>query len=397
MAASSNANGPSGTAQPPHSPLGSAARPDAVGAIDTVVAIVGSGFGGLSTAIRLQRAGIHDFLILERENRVGGTWRDATFPGAACDVRAVLYSLATDPYPEWERSFAEGKQIYEYTVMCFDRYRLHDRVILGADVIAASFDEAAGTWLLEIADGRRVRARAMVLGCGPLSTPAWPNIPDRNAFRGDMFHASRWNHACSIDDKRVGVIGTGATAIQFVPKIVDSVKSLTLFQRTPPWIVPKPDRKIGKFERAVYRRWPFIQKLVRLLVHLQDEFNGAPFTAFPRLARLGRFLARRHMERAIRDPELRVKLTPNYTFGCKRVLLSNDFYPALLHERTRLETASIDRFVADGIITADGQHHAFDAIICATGYDVHSAPAPFAIAGRRGQKLSDTWREFPQA
>jgi cation diffusion facilitator CzcD-associated flavoprotein CzcO len=365
--------------------------------ITTTVAIVGAGFAGLSMAIRLLRSDIHDFVILERADRVGGTWRDSTFPGAACDVQSLFYSLSTDPYPEWTRSFAEQEEILEYTRQCFDRYQLHDRVMLRTGVTSATFDESDGMWLVETESGCSVRARALVLGCGPLSTPAWPDIPDRQSFRGELFHASRWKHDIKLEGKRVGVIGTGATAVQFVPKIVDRVRALTVFQRTPPWIVPKPERKISEFERAIYRRWPLAQKAMRLLVYLETELKGLPFSGKPRLVRVAESLAKQYIDKSVSDPELRAKLTPNYTFGCKRVLLSNDYYPALLHHKTRLETAGIERFTLDGILTSDRQNHQFDVIICATGYDIHTQPAPFEIIGRGAQTLSACWRNFPQA
>jgi cation diffusion facilitator CzcD-associated flavoprotein CzcO len=367
------------------------------GVITTTVAIIGAGFSGLSTAIRLCRANIQDFVVLERGEEVGGTWRDSTFPGAACDVNSLLYSLSTDPYPEWRRSFAEQAQILEYTQQCFDRHQLRERVMLRADVTAATFDEADGRWLVTTADGRAVRARAVVLACGPLSTPAWPDIPERARFAGTLFHAARWRHDCALDGKRVGVIGTGATAIQFVPEIAPRVAALTVFQRTAPWIVPRPDRPISAFARSVYRRWPLVQRAMRMLVYLVTEFKGLPFTRLPKLAPLGEKITRRHMEKVIRDPKLRAKLTPHYTFGCKRVLLSNDYYPAMLRSNVTLETASIAHFTEDGVRTDDGREHRFDVLICATGYDIHTQPAPFEIRGRRGELLAEQWKDMPQA
>ncbi|MEZ4358942.1 MAG: NAD(P)/FAD-dependent oxidoreductase [Kofleriaceae bacterium] len=365
--------------------------------ITTTVAIIGAGFSGLSTAIRLRRAKIEDFVILERGAEIGGTWRDSTFPGAACDVSSLLYSLSTDPYPEWRRTFAEQEQILEYTRRCFDRHDLHPRVLLNANATSATFEEAEGRWRITTEDGREVCARALVLACGPLSTPAWPDLPDRERFRGALFHAARWRHDCALEGKRVGVIGTGATAVQFVPEIVDKVGALTVFQRTPPWIVPRPDRPVSAFARSIYRRWPLVQRFMRLLVYLSAELKGLPFTSAPRLAHLGEKITRRHMEQAIADPELRAKLTPSYTFGCKRVLLSNDYYPALTHERATLETASIERFTEDGVLTRDGRRHAFDVLVCATGYDLHTQPAPFSIFGRGGEPLAERWGAFPQA
>lgn len=376
-----------------HQPITTMTHPSPI----KTVAIVGTGFGGLSTAIQLQRARIRDLVLLERNDHIGGTWRDSTFPGAGCDIKSVLYSLSTDPYPEWTHSFADQTEILTYTKQCFKRHELHDRVMLGANVTSARFDEDDRLWQVLTEDGHETRARAIVLACGPLSTPAWPDIPDRQAFRGELFHAARWNHACQLEGKRVAVIGTGATAIQFVPQIVDQVASLTIFQRTPPWIVPKPERQISAFERALYRRWPVAQQAVRRLVYLENELKGLPFYGLPGLIRMGERTAKQHMEKTIHDPELRARLTPHYTLGCKRVLLSNHYYPALLHEHTHLETNGIERFTADGIQTRDGRHHSLDVIICATGYDIHTRPAPFEIIGRNAQKLSECWKDLPQA
>jgi cation diffusion facilitator CzcD-associated flavoprotein CzcO len=293
------------------------------------VVVVGAGFAGIGMGAALRREGIEDFTILEQAGRVGGTWRDNHYPGAACDVESHLYSFSFAPNPRWSRTFAPQAEILDYLEDCADRFGLRPHLRLNTRVVGARFDDAAGLWEVETGDGRVRRARVLVAGCGGLSRPALPELPGLGTFAGPTFHSARWDHGVRLAGKRVALVGTGASAIQIVPAIAPEVGRLHVHQRTAPWILPKPDRPLTERERAIFRRAPVMQQLARLAQYWRHELFAVGFVVDTRIMRLGEHLARRHMEASVADRELRAKLRPGFTFGCKRVLLSNDYYPAL--------------------------------------------------------------------
>ncbi|MDF3834700.1 NAD(P)/FAD-dependent oxidoreductase [Cupriavidus basilensis] len=361
------------------------------------IAIIGTGFAGLAMAIRLKQSGRHDFAIFEKAAAVGGTWRDNHYPGCACDVQSHLYSFSFAPNPDWSRMFSPQPEIRAYLERCTDQFRLRPHLRLNHELRRAAWDEAGGTWQLEMADGKRVRARVLVSGMGGLSRPAYPDIPGLDRFRGEAFHSQHWNHGYALAGKRVAVIGTGASAIQFVPQIAPQVAHLDLFQRTPPWIMPKPDRRVSAAERWLFRRLPFAQKLLRTGIYWTLESRVLGFVVHPGLMKVVERIARRHIRQQIADPALRATVTPDYTIGCKRVLISNDYFPALARANVDVVTAGIDRIEADAIVMRDGSRREADCIIFGTGFHATDPIPRGAILGQRGTDLLDAWRDGAEA
>jgi cation diffusion facilitator CzcD-associated flavoprotein CzcO len=362
---------------------------------DVRVAIVGSGFAGLGMAIRLREVGIEDFVILERADDVGGTWRDNRYPGCACDVPSHLYSFSFAPNPDWTSTFSPQQEIWDYLRSCARRYGVMGHIRFGHEVLDAEWDDDAQRWRIETSRGV-LAARALVLGTGPLSEPAIPDVPGLDRFEGTTFHSATWDHHHDLDGERVAVIGTGASAVQFVPRLQPRVGRLHVFQRTAPWIMPRPDRPLRPFERRLYRALPAAQLLMRAGIYWARESFVLGFR-HPRAMRLGQRVALRHLHRQVRDPELRRKLTPSYRMGCKRVLISNDYLPALTRANVEVVTDAIAEVRARSIVTADGRERDVDTIIFGTGFHVTDMPAAERVRGRDGHTLAEHWRGSPQA
>ncbi|MFQ6005827.1 MAG: flavin-containing monooxygenase [Woeseia sp.] len=361
------------------------------------VIVIGAGFSGIGMGIKLKEAGIDNFLILESADSVGGTWRDNDYPGCACDIPSHLYSFSFEQSGDWSRMFPPQGEIWAYLQRCVQKYRLQQHLRLSSNVDTAVFDAAELTWRITTADGRLFRGRALVSGMGGLSRPAYPDIRGLSRFAGTVFHSARWDHGFDLAGKTVAVIGTGASAIQFVPRIVDRVKTLLLFQRTPPWIVPKLDRPIGRWERWLYRNIPFARFLFRNFIYWRQEVRGIGFTIDRRLMGRATRIALRHLARQVADEGLRNKLIPDYTIGCKRILISSDYYPALQKDNLDLITTGIREITADGIVDADGKEHEVDAIILGTGFQATDPIAPTRIFGIGGRELSEDWQHGPEA
>ncbi|GEL17872.1 4-hydroxyacetophenone monooxygenase [Pseudonocardia asaccharolytica DSM 44247 = NBRC 16224] len=362
---------------------------------DVEIVIVGSGFAGLGAAVKLDEAGRPDYVILEKDDALGGTWRDNDYPGCACDVESYLYSFSFRPNPNWTRTFARQPEIWDYLEDIADHYRLRDRIHFGARVVGAEWD--GSRWEVRIADGSTVRARFVIWGTGALHVPSIPEIDGLDRFAGTAFHSARWDHSHDLRDRRVAVIGTGASAIQFVPAIAPGVASLTLFQRTAPWVLPKPDRPISDRTRRLTARFPVLQKLIRWKLYWQHEMLVAGFLN-PRFMTLIARFGRRCLDRAFAGaPALKAELTPTFTIGCKRILLSNDYYPTLRRDNVTVETGDIARITENGVVTADGVEHEVDTIIFGTGFKVGDGMAQVAVTGRGGVKLVDAWRDGSQA
>ncbi|MCY1278591.1 Baeyer-Villiger monooxygenase [compost metagenome] len=361
------------------------------------VLIIGAGFGGLGLAIRLRQSGIEDFLILEKAGEVGGTWRDNSYPGAACDVPSHLYSFSFAAKTDWSRKFAPQAEIFAYQRQLADDHGLRPRIRFGVEVAEAAFDEAAGLWRVTSTAGERFAARALVSACGQLNRPLYPRLPGIERFQGEVFHSARWNHAYDLAGKRVAVIGTGASAIQFVPQIAPQVARLHLFQRSAAYVIPKPDRPYRAWELAVMRRFPTLQKVDRLLKYIQHEARALAFTVFPPLMKLMRLSFHAHLARGIRDPQLRQRLEPDYPLGCKRILISNDYYPALARPNVEVVDTPIAEVTERGVRTADGAEREVDAIIYGTGFAATDFLAPMRIVGRGGLELNEAWRSGAEA
>jgi cation diffusion facilitator CzcD-associated flavoprotein CzcO len=360
------------------------------------VVVIGAGFGGLGMAIRLKQAGFNDFILIEQDDGVGGTWRANRYPGAACDIESHLYSFSFEPNPAWSRTYAPQGEILAYLERCADKYGIRPHLRLGTRVTSAVFDECRGLWTLETSGGT-VQARVVVSATGGLSRPSYPDIPGLASFSGKMFHSARWDAGFPLAGKTVAVVGTGASAIQIVPAIASDVGRLLVFQRTPPWILPKMDFPISPEQRERFRRFPALQRLARTGQYLQHELFALGFVVEPRILERASALALRHLKRSVPDRALRKRLTPSYTMGCKRVLLSNDYYAALQRENVALVTEGIQEACPSGILTRDGVEHAADAIVLATGFQAAEAVAPFPVRGRGGRDLDEAWRDGAEA
>lgn len=348
-------------------------------------------------AIRLKRAGIDSFTIYEQSDGVGGTWRANTYPGAACDIPSHLYSFSFEPNPDWTRSYGPQPEILAYLERCADRYDLRPRLRCNAPVTRAHYDETRHVWQLEVHD-ERIEVDVLIAASGPLSRPAYPSIRGIDTFAGTLFHSARWNHDVDLANRTIGVVGTGASAIQFIPEIAPQAAQLTVFQRTAPWVLPKPDGPIGTRWRRLYRRMPWLQSLARASIYCLLEARAIGFVTQPNLLRLAMRLARRYIERSIDDPALRAKVTPDYVMGCKRILMSNTYYRTLARENVHVETSPIREICPEGIVTADGTLHRIDTLICGTGFQVNDVPAPFEMFGVGGTSLSERWlRDGPEA
>jgi len=365
------------------------------------IAIVGGGFAGIGMAIRLRRLGLDSFTLYEAGDTPGGTWRDNTYPGAACDVPSHLYSFSFEPNPGWSRTYGSQAEILAYLLHCVRKYDVGRFVRCRARVDAARFDNTRRVWTLDVDfDGTRqtVEADLLIAASGPLSRPAMPEIDGLDRFAGKLFHSARWDHDYALDGRRVGVIGTGASAVQFVPHIQPRVAQLSVFQRTAPWVMPRRDRAIEPGAQRLFARMPLAQRIARSVIYWRLEARVPGFAFDPRLMRGPMKFARDYLARKIADPALRAKLTPDYLPGCKRILLSSDYYPALAQPNVEVVTAAIREVVADGIVTADGVHRPLDAIVCGTGFRLNDADAAFTIIGADGANLGDAWRrDGPQA
>ncbi len=359
------------------------------------VAIAGAGFGGLGAAIRLLQTGERDIVVLEKATEVGGTWRDNSYPGCACDVPSVLYSFSFAPKPDWSRSFSRQPEIWDYLRECVDRYDLGPYLRLGVELLQATWDDAAQLWRIRTSDGD-LTADVLVAATGPLCEPRIPDIPGLDTFAGPVFHSARWRHDLDLAGRTVAVVGTGASAIQFVPQIAAEVRHLTVFQRTPPWVIPRADKPVSRIAHATYRRLPIVQRAARTSV-----YAGLELLVFallhPRIARRLQRVAELNLARQVKDPRLRAAMTPDYTIGCKRILYSGKYLPAIQRDNVQLETTAVARVLPHAVVGADGVEHPVDTVILGTGFHVTDQPIADRVVGRDGRTLADHWQGSPQA
>ncbi|MFE4538842.1 flavin-containing monooxygenase [Streptomyces scopuliridis] len=360
------------------------------------VAVVGSGFGGLGAAVRLRREGMTDFVVLERADSVGGTWRDNSYPGCACDVPSHLYSFSFAPNPDWPRTFSGQRHIRAYLEHVADTFGLRPHLRLNHEVRLMRWDNDALRWEIETSRGT-LTADVVVSATGPLSDPKIPEIPGLAGFPGKVFHSARWDHGYDLRGKRVAVIGTGASAIQIVPAIQPEVGRLTLFQRTPPWVMPRVDRAISGAERRLHRALPFTGTLRRRLLWGVRELQVQAFTKRPNELGLVESLARANMTKAIKDPALRAKLTPSYRIGCKRILLSSSYYPALTRPNVDLVASGLAEVRGSTLVAADGTETEADAIVFGTGFHVTDMPIAERVVGADGITLAEAWKDGMQS
>ncbi len=360
------------------------------------VVILGTGFSGLGMSIRLKQRGQEDFVVLEQSADIGGTWRDNTYPGCACDIPSHLYSFSFALNPYWSRSYSPQREIWDYLRRCAKRFGILPHILWNHKLMEATWNEEDQRWHITTSQGQII-ANFLILGNGPLSEPSLPLIPGIERFEGVMFHSAQWNHDYDLTGKRVAVIGTGASSIQFVPKIQPQVSHLSLFQRTPPWILPRHDHRIPSWQRAMFRILPFTQRYVRTKIYWRQELIALGFIYRPNMLENGMQLAQSYLEKQVENPTLRAKLTPHYTIGCKRVLLSDDFYPALTQPNVDVITDRIREVRAKSIVTEDDREHEIDAIIFGTGFHVTDSQLPQYIFGIGGRSLADNWQEGSSA
>lgn len=352
--------------------------------------IIGAGFAGLCAAIKLDRAGEHDFVAIEKDGDVGGTWRANTYPGAACDVPSQLYSFSFAPNPDWSMSFSPQPEIESYIQRVARESGVLDRFHFDTRLEEAAWDEAAQEWRVETSAGT-IRAATLTSGAGGLSEPKLPEIDGIESFAGQLFHSARWDHDVSLAGKRVAVIGTGASAIQIIPEVQKAAGHLDVYQRTAPWVLPRNDRAYTRVERSLFHRFPAVMKAYRTGIYWGREGYVPAFTRQPKLAAPARAAALANIRKAIADPALRARVTPDFAIGCKRILISNTYYPALASDNVELVTDGIDRITPTGIVDRTGVERRIDVLIIATGFHTTDLPIAEHITGREGLTLAETW------
>jgi cation diffusion facilitator CzcD-associated flavoprotein CzcO len=367
------------------------------GAGPPTVAIIGAGFGGLGMGYALKQAGIESFTIFEKAGDVGGTWRENTYPGAGCDIPSHLYSFSFDLGYPWAWRYAKQAEILDYLRTFSRKHDLQRHIRFDAAVAGAEFDAARGLWRIQLAGGEVHEAQHLVTAVGQLHQPLDPAVPGLDRFRGKAFHSARWDPACDLNGKAVAVIGTGASAVQFVPEIAGQVAQLHVFQRSPGWIIPKFEKAFSGFTRWLLARAPWLLKLDRLRIYLITETLAKGYEGNRLLKALVTTLAKAHLWLQVRDPALRAKLTPDFPIGCKRILLSNDWLPALQRPNVELVTEPIAEVTATGVKTADGRERRVDVIVYGTGFAATEFLAPMRIRGLHGRELREAWRAGAEA
>ncbi|MEV6774067.1 NAD(P)/FAD-dependent oxidoreductase [Nocardia sp. NPDC051030] len=355
------------------------------------VAIIGAGFAGIGAAIRLRQKGITDFAVFERGSRVGGTWRDNTYPGAACDIPSRLYSFAFAPNPEWSHTYSGSAEILSYIEAMVDEFGVRPSIRFDHTVTGLEFDEVSGLWDIAFEGKPKVKARSVIVASGPLSNASFPRIPGIEDYEGHKIHSARWDHEYDFTGKKVAVVGTGASAVQIIPELVERAASVKVFQRTPGWVLPRANRRTSGLTKQLYRQAPVTQKLAREAWFWGHESVALGVVWKSPLTRVVESVAMLHLRSQVSDPWLRRQLTPDFRAGCKRLLISNDYYPALQRENCKLVTWPIARMSEKGIRTAEGIEHQFDCVVFATGFDVSKAGSPIPITGRDGRVLGDEW------
>ncbi len=354
------------------------------------VAIVGAGAGGLATAIRLRRAGVTTFTVYERSDGIGGTWHDNTYPGAQCDVPSHFYSYSFALNPDWSMTYADQPEIRAYLEACADRFGVRPHVRTGCEVREVAWDEGAARWDLHLGDGTVAHADVVVSALGMLNVPSTPRLPGLDSFRGPVFHSARWDHDVDLAGRRVAVVGTGASAVQFVPHVAEAAARTTVFQRSPPWVMPKQLRPYSPTERRRFRWLPGAARRERWRHFWMFERNTSVRTEDPATAQRTRW-ALRFLAAVVPDEALRARLTPGYPIGCKRLLLSNDWYPALQRPDVELVTEPVTAVTEHGVVDASGREHAVDVIVLGTGFRATDHLAGLTVRGRGGRDLHEEW------
>jgi cation diffusion facilitator CzcD-associated flavoprotein CzcO len=360
------------------------------------VAVIGAGFAGIGMAIALKQAGIDDFVVLDRADSLGGTWRDNSYPGLTCDIPSHLYSFSFRPW-RWSRRFPARDEILAYLHALVAEHGLGPHLRFGCAAVAAGFEDGRAVWDVTLADGHHVQAVAVVCAVGQLGRPALPDIPGQAGFAGPWWHSAQWNHDLGLSGQRVAVVGTGASAIQFVPEIAKTARHVDVYQRSAPYVLPKADRPYRDAELDWFDRLPVLRKADRLRIFLYGELLTSGFVLSPKLLAGPMQLWRHQLRSQLADPGLRARCVPDYVMGCKRVVFSNDWYPALARPDVELVTDRIERIVPEGLVIAGGAVRPADVIIYATGFKAVEFLAPLQVRGLGGSRLADAWGDGAQA
>lgn len=355
------------------------------------VAIIGAGFAGIGAAIRLKAEGVEDFVIFERDSRVGGTWRDNTYPGAACDIPSRLYSYSFAANPDWSHTYSGSSEILEYINGMVESSGLAPTIRFGHTVVGISYDAEAGEWTVDLEGREPVRARSVIVAAGPLANASFPNIPGIDTYEGHKIHSARWDHDYDFTDKRVAVVGTGASGVQIVPELVKTAKTVKVFQRTPGWVLPRINTPTSGRLKRLYRKLPVTQSLMRSAWYWGHESVALGVVWDTPFTRLVEAVSSANLRLQVKDPWLRRQLTPDFSAGCKRLLMTSEYYPALQADNCKLVTWPIARLSPNGIRTVEGIEHQFDCIVFATGFDVCKTGTPFPITGIEGRELAAEW------
>lgn len=361
------------------------------------IAIIGTGFGGLGLAIRLKQAGFEQFTLFEKAADVGGVWRDNTYPGAACDVPSHLYSFSFEQELGWKNRYGTSQEIYQYLRHCADKYDIRPHVQFNTEIASAEFDALQGVWHIQSTTGEQFEAEFLVGAVGQLNRPAYPKLKGIENFKGKAFHSARWDHEYNLTGKRVAVIGTGASAIQFVPEIAKQVAHLDVYQRSAPYVIPKPDRVYQPLEKKAFRKLPILQSLDRALQYGHHEIRLLAFTTSLNEMPLVEYLFQRHIRKVVKDGKLRHRLMPDYPIGCKRILISNHWYKTLTQPHVDVINTGIQEITENGILDTEGNLREVDTIIYGTGFAATEFMAPMQITGLDGRTLKDTWKDGAEA
>jgi cation diffusion facilitator CzcD-associated flavoprotein CzcO len=363
----------------------------------TSVGIIGSGFGALAVAVELRRAGHTDVRLWERSHDLGGVWRDNTYPGAGCDVPSPLYSFSYEPNPRWTRRYALQEEIHAYIRRVADKHGVTSLVRFDREVVAATWDEGSSTWTVMFHDDQTETVDILVSAVGQLSQPVLPRIEGVDSFTGPSFHSAQWDHSFDPAGRTIAVVGAGASAVQFIPHLSREARKLVVFQRSPNYLMPKPDKPYKQFHKALFRIAPVSQQLERGGIWTIMEQFARGLDDESKVGRINRAIAMRHLRKQVKDPALRTKLTPDYPIGCKRILFSNEFYPALAQDNVHVVTQPITKVTPTTVVDADGVEHEVDAIVYATGFDTQDFLQSIDITGTGGQKLATQWADGAHA
>lgn len=364
----------------------------------TETVVIGGGLGGIAMGIQLQEKGRNDFIIIEKNQELGGTWYENSYPGCACDVQSHLYSYSFTDKHDWKKRYGSWDEIQQYILDTVAKYGIRKNCRFGLEVNSAEFDKSTGQWTVGTSDGQTIKARFVVLASGPLHHPSIPNIKGLETFKGKVFHSARWDHDYDLKGKRVASIGTGGSAIQYCPEIADTVEQLDIYQRTAAWVIPRDERSYTDFTKNLFKRFPLLRKLYRARLYLTNEMRVWPMFN-PMIAKMGNALAKLHINYYIKDPELRKKLTPDYTIGCKRVLISNKWYPMFNKKNVNLVTNGIAEIKENSIVDAQGNEREVDAIILGTGFivDPRGYMQNFKVHGLPGHDIVQDWKDGAEA